>query len=267
MRSVALADLLAVVDVPAEANRSGDLASYIAAGVAREPSKPFLTWYDDRTGERVELSYATFANWVWKTANYLRDGLDVQPGDEVAVLLPTHWQTAVIWYAAWAAGAVVSPMTELPAGAGAAAVFAHEPDLPSVVAAAAGRSEVVGLSLRPMAAKLSAKTSGCEDFAVAVPVHGDRFAPTARLPLSAPALPGRSGAQVLAGAAAAASHLGLSRSDRLLVTVDITGAAAFIATVAAAFDAGAGVVLSPYSDPLWLPRRCADERVTTGVTG
>ena len=57
---------------------------------------PFLTWYGD---ERVELSYATFGNWVAKTANLLRDGYDVQPSDRVAVKLPPHWQTVVIVFA------------------------------------------------------------------------------------------------------------------------------------------------------------------------
>ena len=34
----------------------------------------------DATGERVELSVATYANWVSKTANMLQDGLAAEPG-------------------------------------------------------------------------------------------------------------------------------------------------------------------------------------------
>ena len=37
----------------------------------RDPARPLLTFYDDATGERTELSVATFANWVAKTANLL----------------------------------------------------------------------------------------------------------------------------------------------------------------------------------------------------
>ena len=64
---------------------------------------PFLTWYGD---ERVELSYATFGNWVAKTANLLRDGYDVQPGDAVTVDLPPHWQGVAIAFGVRLAGAV-----------------------------------------------------------------------------------------------------------------------------------------------------------------
>ena len=41
---------------------------------AGDPARPLLTWYDDGTGERVELSGATLGNWVAKTANLLVDG-------------------------------------------------------------------------------------------------------------------------------------------------------------------------------------------------
>ena len=43
----------------------------LAAFVAVDPTRPLLTWYDDGNGERVELSGATLANWVAKTANLL----------------------------------------------------------------------------------------------------------------------------------------------------------------------------------------------------
>jgi hypothetical protein len=65
---------------------------------------PFLTWYGDG---RVELSYATFGNWVAKTANLLRDGWDVQPGDPVGVDLPPHWQGVAVVFGIRLAGAVV----------------------------------------------------------------------------------------------------------------------------------------------------------------
>src|SRR5579859_6537412 len=34
-----------------------------------DPARPLITFYDDATGERVELSVKTFDNWVAKTAN------------------------------------------------------------------------------------------------------------------------------------------------------------------------------------------------------
>src|SRR6266545_1535466 len=43
----------------------------LGAIVAADPTRPLLTWYDDGNGERTELSGATLANWVAKTADLL----------------------------------------------------------------------------------------------------------------------------------------------------------------------------------------------------
>ena len=52
----------------------------LTQAVADDPARPLITFYDDSTGERVELSVVTFANWVAKTANLLVDGLGASPG-------------------------------------------------------------------------------------------------------------------------------------------------------------------------------------------
>jgi uncharacterized protein (TIGR03089 family) len=83
-------------------------ADLLAYELARDGSRPFLTYYDDASGERVELSVATTANWVAKTANYLIDEYDVDAGDLVTVRLPLHWQTVVVLLACWSVGAQVS---------------------------------------------------------------------------------------------------------------------------------------------------------------
>ena len=57
----------------------------------RDAAAPLVTFYDDATGERVELSGATLGNWVAKTANLLQEEFDVGPGSTVAVALPVHW--------------------------------------------------------------------------------------------------------------------------------------------------------------------------------
>ena len=44
---------------------------------------PLITFYDDADGTRVELSAATVANWAAKTANWLHDECDLQPGDRL----------------------------------------------------------------------------------------------------------------------------------------------------------------------------------------
>ncbi len=78
-----------------------------AAVVALDPTRPLMTFYDDATGERVELSGATLANWVAKTANLLVDGAGLGPGQVAAVRLPPHWQTAAILLGCWSAGLAV----------------------------------------------------------------------------------------------------------------------------------------------------------------
>ena len=68
---------------------------------------PRITHYDDATGERIELSTVTLANWAAKTANLLREEFGVGPGSRVAVLLPAHWQTVAVLLGAWWVGAEV----------------------------------------------------------------------------------------------------------------------------------------------------------------
>ncbi len=247
-----------------------DLASYIAAGVRRDPSKPFLTWYDDESGERVELSYATFANWVWKTGNFLREGLDVEPGDAVVTMLRTHWQTVAIWFACWAVGAVAVPVdagtVERYSEQSAVAVFAQEDLLQLATASRASLGEVVGLSLRPMAARLLSRPAGVLDYAEEVPVYGDQLGSGPRVSLAAQAIPGISGAQLLAGAAAAAAALQLKSDERVLCTLAVTDPELLIGVVLATFDAGAGLVLSRATDPASMWRRIGAERVAVLIS-
>lgn len=55
------------------------------------PSTPVVTyWYAD--GARTELSSVTLLNAVSKAANLLRDDYDVEPGSQVSLTIPWHWQ-------------------------------------------------------------------------------------------------------------------------------------------------------------------------------
>jgi hypothetical protein len=82
----------------------GDL---LQSELRRDGSRPLLTWYDDATGERVELSVATAANWAAKTANLLADEHDLGPGDSLTLDPVSHWLTAVVVLGAWTAGVAV----------------------------------------------------------------------------------------------------------------------------------------------------------------
>jgi acyl-CoA synthetase (AMP-forming)/AMP-acid ligase II len=81
----------------------------LAAELRRDAARPFVTWYDDASGERVELSIATVANWAVKTANLLADEYGIEPGDPVAVSPADHWLSFVAALGIWQAGACLDP--------------------------------------------------------------------------------------------------------------------------------------------------------------
>ncbi|MDQ1747593.1 MAG: hypothetical protein QOD07_1856 [Frankiaceae bacterium] len=83
------------------------VADLLAAELRRDGARPFLTWYDDATGERVELSVLTLANWAAKTANLLADDHSLEPGDLVRLAPPDHWLAVVAAMGAWTMGACV----------------------------------------------------------------------------------------------------------------------------------------------------------------
>jgi uncharacterized protein (TIGR03089 family) len=142
----------------------------LRSALARDGGRPFVTYYDDGTGERIELSVTTFDNWVAKSAGLLRDGLEVEPGDRVGLLLPAHWQSLVLASACWAVGAcaVLDAADDIEV-----AVVA-----PESLYAAPGARETLALSLRPLGARFAAPLpAGVLDYAVEVPSYPDRFVP------------------------------------------------------------------------------------------
>lgn len=80
----------------------------LADRLRRAASRPAVTSYDEESGERVELSGTTYANWVAKTANLLVDELGLDAGDRLLLDLPPHWLGAVFLGAAWSAGLAVT---------------------------------------------------------------------------------------------------------------------------------------------------------------
>jgi len=79
----------------------------LAARLRDEPGRPLVTFYDHATGERVELSATTWANWVAKASALLVDETGLERGDRIAVDLPPHWLGTVFLGAAWNCGLVV----------------------------------------------------------------------------------------------------------------------------------------------------------------
>lgn len=182
------------------------LTDAIFAAVA-DHSRPLLTYYDDATGERTELSAATLGNWAAKTANYLRDEIGVAEGDVVAVDLPEHWQTAgILLGALWAGAEVHFDSTEDPM-----IVFTSRdrldshPDVDGVVVA----------SLDPFALPLRDLPPGVGDYGSVVRVHGDQF--VSRYPASA-TLEGAPIGEALDDARATAEREGIGPGARVVST-------------------------------------------------
>jgi uncharacterized protein (TIGR03089 family) len=157
-------------------------ADLLRSALAADPARPLVTFYDDATGERVELSVATFANWVAKTANLLQGDLAAAPGDRLALLLPAHWQTAVWLLAASSVGVVV----DVDGDAAAADLVVSGPDALERARACSG--ERMALALRPLGGRFPQPPAGFADYAVEVPSQGDRFMPFAPVDPDAPAL-------------------------------------------------------------------------------
>ncbi|GAA4257859.1 TIGR03089 family protein [Dactylosporangium darangshiense] len=218
------------------------IPSLFAGVVGRDPSLPFLTYYDDATGERTELSGATLANWVSKTANLLVDGCGLGPGDVAAVRLPPHWQTAAILLGAWTAGLNVTYGE--PTAAGSDVEFAS---LAAAETGAPGPADRYVLGLAPMGLPMRGGVpAGWADYVAEVRQYGDHY----------PGPPGGAGTEDLVARARA---LGLP-GGRLLV--DAVAHPDPVEWLVGPLAAGASIVLSVNSDPEKLPGRAAAEGAT-----
>ncbi|GAA2307625.1 TIGR03089 family protein [Streptomyces kunmingensis] len=223
-----------------------------------------MTFYDDATGERVELSVATFSNWVSKTANLLQGELNAEPGDRVAVLLPAHWQTAV-WLLACSSVGVVAEVGGDPARAD---LVVSGPD--GLDAARACSGERVALALRPLGGRFPQPPEGFLDYAVEVPSQGDRFVSFSPIDPGDLALVvgGRewTGAEVVEAAVADAPGLGLTGSgSRVLSGLPYDSWHGLSAGLLAPLAGGGSVVLCRnlgLLDEEALAKRVESERVT-----
>jgi uncharacterized protein (TIGR03089 family) len=219
-------------------------------------ARPLITFYDDATGERIELSGATATNWAAKAANLLSEECDVEPGTRVAALLPAHWQTAAVLLAAWWCGA------EVVAEAADADWVLCDADRVDVALAAEPSGGVVALSLDAFGKGIAGLPPGVIDFATEVRLQGDEFAPWAPVPDDAPALAGATVSDVLRTARTRAAELEIAQNDRVLSTLEWTDPAALVDGLLAVLAAEASLVQVRNPDPAALERRAAVERIT-----
>jgi len=95
--------------------RSEPLLPYRSVGellsrrAAETPSKAFMIWYN-RDGTRGELTYHDFHRRVIGRATLLAR-LGIRPGDRVATYSGNFPETALIYFACWAYGATVVPLS------------------------------------------------------------------------------------------------------------------------------------------------------------
>lgn len=231
----------------------------LSVAIAADPSRPLITFYDDETSERTELSGLTLTNWVAKTANLLVDGCGLGPGSVARVRLPAHWQTAAILLGAWSAGVSVEHGAATAAGDVA---FVAAGSLAEAFVGPVPPDEVFALALAPLAAPVRpAPPPGVLDYVVEVRPHGDRFTPLTAVTGQTVALTdGTSHAELVARAAARAEAAGWPTGARLLIDGD--GQPDPLDWLLAPLCARASTVLCRRHDPTVMAARAKAERVT-----
>lgn len=222
--------------------------------LAAEPSRPFVTYYDEATGERSELSVKSLANWVVKTHHLLTTELGLGVGDTALIAVPAHWISVPVVLGCLTAGleltadgtsdvAFVAPATLAAADAGD--VYAIAPD-----SAAVGFGDAV--------------PGGALDYVTSVRPQADKW-PTVQLTAGPedPCLPGLTRVQVIERAHA----VGLAPRERLLTTRDWSGPDDWIETVLAPIVVGGSlVIVANAPDDGVVNRRVDQERATRTLT-
>ncbi len=223
--------------------------------LAADPAGPRITFYDDATGERVEVSAVTLANWAAKTANLLRDEFAFEVGGKVSVLLPAHWQTAAVLLGTWWAGGEVVLGADDSADVAMVAAdrLAEAPDV----------DEVLAFSLDAFGKAVPDLPIGMTDYATSVRVHGDQFRISGG---GAAALDGRSVDEVLTAARAAAETHSWTAADRVLSTASWNTPDEIIEGLVSVLVAGASLVQVTNADEGKSARRTETEKVTATLT-
>jgi len=220
----------------------GDLSALWRSRVTGNGPRPFLTYHDFGTGERVELSYATMDNWVSKTGNLIQDELLADPGSRFLLAARPHWMTAVWALAPLLCSAVVSPW-----GDAARARFAVSgPDEADLDYARACRGERYALSLLPLGRPFAEVPKGFLDYVAEVRVHGDRFAPLDSPNADTPALTTQNGESLTHRELLDEASAKYAQGARVLIATESTSAdaAGLITWLYAPLAAGGSVVLT-----------------------
>ena len=227
-------------------------STLLASLLRTDPGRPLVTYYDHTTGERVELSVTTYANWVAKASSLLADEHELERGQGLHLDLPTHWLGPVFLGAAWTVGLVVTGPDD------ADAVVCG----PEGLATWAGRAAdlpVLACSLLPMGVRFADPLPpGVHDVGVEVWSQPDAF--TAWDPPGPEdlALPGTTQAEMWRTAAAGSL---LTDGGRLLTEANPASPPG-IASFSEPLARGGSVVLVSHADPERLEATYVAERAT-----
>jgi uncharacterized protein (TIGR03089 family) len=222
------------------------------------PAAPFVTYYDESSGERSELSVKSLANWVAKTHFLLTDELGLGPGDRAFVSVPLHWISVPVLLGCLTAGVELS---DDPADAAVGFVT------PDSAADAAAVADVFAVA--PTAAAIGfgdAPPDGTRDYVRSVRPQPDvwrtvRFGATE----DDPAMDGRSRAALTETARTRADELGVTSGARLLVPRDISRLDDWLDALFVPLAVAGSVVYVVGADEAVLARRADQERVTVTV--
>ena len=220
-----------------------------------DPVGPRITYYDDASGERIELSGVTLANWAAKTGNLLRDEMGAGPASRVALLLPAHWQTAAVLFGVWWIGAEAV----LGAAGPADLALCTAERLDEADSSLEPGGEVAVLSLDPFGRPACDLPIGVTDYATAVRVHADQIVPERR---PGRALAGRPVDEILADCESSAAARDLTSGDRVLSTASWTRPGDLVDGLLSILAVGASLVQVANPDPSALQRRIETEKVT-----
>lgn len=188
----------------------------LAARLRTDPGQPLVTFYDHASGERVELSVTTWANWVAKASSLLVDELGLERGDRIAIDLPPHWLGTVFLGAAWNCGLVATT-----ADATDLAAVVCGPDTLADWAARSGELAVLACALLPLGVRFKEPVpAGVTDVGIDVWSQPDAFQAWDPPQVDDPALEAGGRALSQAGLWSEAAVTGLVGDGRLLAVAD-----------------------------------------------
>lgn len=230
-------------------------ADVLARQLRSNPGRPLVTFYDEATGERVELSVTTYANWVAKASALLVEEHDLERGQRLRIDLPPHWLSLVFLGAAWNTGLVVTDDADADAvvcGPGTVAIWAQT----------ASTRPTLACSLLPLGVRFAESLpADVHDVGLEVWGQPDGWTPWDR-PTAEDLATDWNGDQTAQGAMwAAAAGASLSSGDRLVSEADPAsppGTASFCEPLAN----GGSLVLVTHADPQRLEAITIAERAT-----